>query len=1069
MPDPIRKALQDSKWRVPDTSARQRREEPQWNEYSVLAYDGLMPTQIVRRLTEQDGIDRWEATALPFRVDARPDTDDRRNDRVPFLPDDPTRYVDERRYVVDPMVGKHRFLGLWTGGPVRMTTDKRSGGREVTQVLTRTFPCGHGYVTDEHGNYVFSDAEGSRERQSVEEALSSHRSVVKRIFSSRLAFRSDVPGMYRTEIVWRDFTHESIPFVESEAGKDAVRRAAKARYGDAIGEVSEVNTQIDPNTNTVVIVAAALFKTLQEPESVLDLLAMPRVEGPCSRETLRAFGWNDLEDAEGYEFIHQWKWFDIKDTPEIRHFLEFDVHDKDILVGEHEHPVDGSDSDSDPDHTDTVYGLLRKEELRDSPFLVDNAADALNGRFAYKVGGRDHAWWRILMLRAQPDEQDGTLVYTVVAAKPKWFGSAGKRVDAAFEAQRGIGSSKRTVFPSLPRELAPEVAQTVTADENHVIASVQRQEGDKGREDIVIQQIRAWTWQNGDVPDNAVSVDGSPQAASSRRTSTVRREAWDLTFRRVLKGSALSLLQEVGARLTQDGQQGRITVKEVSADGEGTVSIQIHAEGVQLKVVTEWLRTGNYFSQHFRRIRYNVPEDQLEEGGLDEATHEIYSVDRQLNDDGTYDETRERVKPILSRIWFWLSKGRRHGRALAHTTYRNVEDKPQELVDGSRAGSMSVNEHGLIDAQTQDVDDDDDRARAASEDHFHRETSVRENDGASRIDDAGVANGVITSVQETEHPDGTFTHTVSEDSAGPECRVHYMTKGGDRHHPRLVRHTAFVNARSEPSELSGLVLAGTDRVEGSFRHNRFGFSDGQFAKWNAADDDDEREGHSETAFDRTDSDESTRAESRSGDAGGGNGGALVSVNETKYPDGTFRSGKTTKTPKPQVWSYSYPVRSGDKVGTVRVTQFRNVPQQTAPAIADDETCDLSQTKNDYGLFDGHWVVRPNWGKKPDVSAGGIQRTSWTVNRVRERRIRDDTGKMIDQVRTDTITHTVTIGTFTIEEAAGFIDGGSEGSRYTPTRVMVTAGIYRPGFICDKVEVTLGDWGPKPQQNQNQNT
>ena len=154
MPDPIRKALQDSKWRVPDTSARQRREEPQWNAYSVLAYDGLMPTQIVRRLTEQDGIDWWEATALPFRVDARPDTDDRRNDKVPFLPDDPTRYVDERRYVVDPMVGKHRFLGLWTGGPVRMTTDKRSNGKEVTQVLTRTFCAGHGYTTDEHGNYV---------------------------------------------------------------------------------------------------------------------------------------------------------------------------------------------------------------------------------------------------------------------------------------------------------------------------------------------------------------------------------------------------------------------------------------------------------------------------------------------------------------------------------------------------------------------------------------------------------------------------------------------------------------------------------------------------------------------------------------------------------------------------------------------------------------------------------------------------------------------------------------------------------------------------------------------------
>lgn len=1235
MPDPTKRRFVP-KPGVPETSRRVNREEKDWRGYSVLFYDGLMPTQIVRRITESDDhLDPWEATDLPRRVDARPDTDDRRFDGETQQTDHDLT-VDERRYVADPGEGKHVFPGLWTGGPVRFTSDKRSGGREITQVLTRTFCAGHGYVVNSNGDVIpviaDSSVEGGwralgsetsvigfedggrplnrdgtpveisagtvREYATIEQALKSHRGVVKRTFNSRMAFRADIPGMYRTEIIWRDFTHESISFIESDDGKAAAKAAAEYQFGSAVGEIAGVHHEIDANTNTVVIVASALFKELKEPDSVDDLLAMPRVEGPCSRETLRAFGWNDLADAEGYEFVHTYKWFDIKDTPEVRHFLEFDVHDKDVLVR------------TRPDNPSAPFlpGLLQKEADHDLPFLVDGVADALNGRYAYRVGGMDHAWWRILLMRADTDEQDGSIVFTIVAAKPKWFGSADKRVDASFEAQRGLGASKRTVIPALPREAAPSIARTVTPDENHVVASVQRQQGEKGGEDVVIQQIRAWTWRNGDVPGNAVSLDGSPQSASARRTSTFRKESWDLSFRRVFRDSALSLLADVAAQLTQSGQHGRATVREVQADGEGTVSVSLHVEGVEMKVVNEWKQSGTFYSTHFRRLRFNVPESELEEGGLDETTHEIFQVDRSPNDDGTYDETRVRVKPSAPRHLSWKAKGRRHGRALQHDTYRNAEELPQGLVDGTLAGSASVNEHALIDAQTQEVDEDDDRARTTSEDHFHKETSVRETDGASRMGEAGVANGVITSVQETENADGTFTHTVSKDEAkecdhirfvttegdGHHRRVvnhhvyrnaddmadelkssadgtkrvsgsdqhnryglhdgsvsttdvkdqddkghakseiltektdvttevsnssrlgevrqnqneivavdettypdgairsrvteetakevpdfSFKTKQGSGHHARVVTHTVFRNKTGIPDGLTSATDSGTDRVSGSASQNKFGRFDGEFAKWDAADEDDSGEAHAVNAFERSDSDESTRDASRAGEASGGDGGPIVSVRETAYPDGKVRSAKTTRTPKEQSWSYSYPVNNGDKHGTVRVTKFRNAPKQSAPNIGDEETCELEQTKNEFGLYDGHYAIRPNWAAmKDDVSAGGIQRESYEVEYKNERRVRNAAGTMIDQTRKIVYHHEVIVGTFTLEQATGFIDGGIKGSRLTPTMVRLEAlGVSRPGYFCDKVTIAKDDgWKPplaaqgaNQNQNQNQNT
>lgn len=1036
--------------------------EKGWDLYYHRHYDGLQRTQLVR---QRNGADRgWaddEHSKIPEMVDATADTDHARENEGLVT-------VDQRRYVVDPLAGTHTFKGLWTGGPVEVLT--QNGHKVLRQTLTKTYCAGHGFTVAEDGSYEFSTSSRSRGYATVRNALLSHRSTIKHIFSSRMAFRSDIPGMYRTEIVWRDFTHESMEFILSEQGKKQAISAAEERYSLESGSVQEVHCDIDPETNTVVVIVGAIFKALNEPASVGDLLAMPCVEGPCSRETLRAFGWNGDNNGEGYEFIHQFKWFDIKDTPRTRKFLEFGVHDKDVLPR-----------------------LLASEYASDNPRLIPGVADTKNGRYVYGTGDNTRMWWRIILERAAvEDGDDGTLSFVIVAAKPRWFGTGNEKIDAAVENPDGYGKSKRTVITSVDRMAAKRVAENATADAGFIRSSVSRAENDKGREDITVTQDKVWSWQNGDVPPNSVSIDGL-KATGQRRTQTVRKESWDATFDRVDSNAVAALVASASAWMTGGGTQGRVTVKGVSQNPGGSYTVTLHAEGVSKKEFTEWLQTGSYFSEHYRRLRFNVPESDLDPGGLDPNTHEIFQSDRSLNDDGTWDETRTRVKPSAPRHLRFKAKSKPHGRAIDHDWFRNETALPQGLVDGSVSGSASYNEHGLLDGQTTEIDEEDDKSRSASEDHFHKETSVRSTDGDSRIDEAGVADGVITSVQETENGDGTFTHTVSRDEAKKcshiryvtttgdqhhrrvvhhhvyrnapgmaqeltaeadgtkrvegsdqhnryglhdgsvstydskmeddkgdslaedhftrtdgntrvldtsrlgdaglkadhslvqvsettypdgairsakstetpkeECRVHYMTKGGDRHHPRLVRHTAFVNARSEPDELKGLVKEGNDRIEGSFRHNKFNLTDGQFAKWDADTQDDVHETkvedryHVATSKTGTGDDAPTPSEYVAG--------TVASRQIVDYPDGEKQVTATSDRGKPASWEYSYDQHGRDPSDRTTVKVWRNWDTENPPIEApdDDHSLGVSKTLNRYGLWDITATYSPKSSKR----------------------------------------------------------------------------------------------------------
>lgn len=668
MPDPIRKALQDAKVRVPDTSRRERPFEPTWNEYSVLAYDGLMPTQIVRRLTEQDGIDRWEATALPFRADARPDTDDRRNDGVPFLPNDPRRYVDERRYVVDPMVGKHRFLGLWTGGPVRMTTDKRGGGREVTQVLTRTFCAGHGYTTDASGNYVaaftddggatFHDESGApieaskvREYLSADDALRFHRAALGSRLSPYMLLRNDFPAAYTREVQWREFTHESIAFLDPLGLLPENRGRLSAIVGEKFkqlaGEsVTNAACRVDAETNTVIFTAALTYSKLGEPESPEDLLRLPCLE-TCDRDTLRMFGWNQLENGEGYKYTHLFRWPRLRDTPEVRRALEF-VRDNAPTADIYAEVEDGSDSDSDPDRVllvpaseSFVLALLRRHGLLPGPdgrtawfgsppyetrSAVEKRDDQLDatGRLVTSAAAMSHTvttapggektstpstadvpvqTYRIAKQRIEPD-QDGSISFVIALAKTEWHGGDdgrnwedvdengrhGSRVLAGVSAPQGYGKTEHRVVPAVPRQNAiPTMAGVEPTDPYDLVVEKRQTEGQEGSSDISFQKRRLYNFVDPEhTPEGIQNVDGNPFNATSYHFDP-NSNTYNLGWTYVAPKDLQKLVDSVRAKL------GGNPIVQTEWHTEGYYSVRIRAKGKEPKHVREWMVSADWY------------------------------------------------------------------------------------------------------------------------------------------------------------------------------------------------------------------------------------------------------------------------------------------------------------------------------------------------------------------------------------------------------------------------------------------------------------------------------------------
>jgi len=928
------------------------RREDGWRLQRVEAQDGLNPTQITRYFEAPEGIDFAEATALPFKLDATANADDGSNAA--------NVTTDEHRYVVNPQVLKHQFGGLWTGGPVRWGTDQQTQKRTVEQTLTRTWPAGHGYTLDAAGNYVYSEAAGSLEYATAKQALMAHRPALASRFSAYMAFREDIPGTYWRELTWRDFTHESIPFLEAlKDSPEDVAEIVAHHFGTRVaGSVEDLTANIDKDTNTVFVKCSLRMRDLPAaPESVEDLLALPHVEAPCTRETLRSFGLGALAEGEGYRFTHAYRWPGLKDDEATRAFLEW-LDDKALLP-----LLRAADYEADhPRFVATADGIGRYYTVQEQA-PGDPAADPPVPATTCRV-----PWWRIVTQRVEEDRaEDGTLAFTVVIQRPEWHGgSAGTAPEALAQGSPGgWGASEAGVVPSVPQDDAARVmgeAAAAAPAGGMRVTGVERTVGEDGRSDVTVRKGRAWTWAGGDKPPATIALDGV-EATDVRHVTTARRAEWDVAFEQLDGAAVQDLIAAVTTQLAS--AQGSVTVKGVTQDRDGFYRLAMHAEGVQMREFAEWLQTGDFFQDVYRRLRFNVPTASLTPGGLNETTHDIVTADRSLNDDGTWDETVTRRGPSAERVLSYKAKGRPHGAPLDHSVGRNATALPAALAAGTAGGSASYNEFGLIDWQTR-AEEDDDSGASAAEDHFTATEGETAVGAASRISEAGITSaGVITSVQETEFPDGKFRSSVTTETP-KECKdVAWTTREGDRHHPRDVTHKVWRNA-SAADPLLTTAQTGDTRVSGSDQHNRFGLHDGQLSTYSAANEDDSGTRDTADHYTATSGNVSVMAASRAAQAGISASGVITSVDETTYPDGKIRSSLTTETPSGDSWAWSDQQAQGRKTRTVAHTVYRNQPRGTpidafVGALGTDQV-DVSISVNRHGLVDATVTRAPAWSK-----------------------------------------------------------------------------------------------------------
>jgi hypothetical protein len=507
-----------------DPLAYYGRREDGWRLRSVFAQDGLNPTQVVRFFEAPEGIDFAEGTAQPFRIDATANADDSSNTA--------NVTTDWHRYVVNPHVLKHQFDGLWTGGPARWGTDAQSQRRTIEQTLTRTWPAGHGYTLDAEGRYVYSTATGSLEYMTAADCLKAHRPALTSRFSPYMALREDIPGSYWREIVWRDFTHESIPFLEALKDDPAtVREIVEHHFGSRVaGDVQDLTTNVDPATNTVYVKCSLLLRDLSEPPPEVDtpekvaawLVGLPCIEAPCTRETLRIFGFDQFANGEGYKFTHVYRWPGLKDSARTRKALEF-VCDKYVLPRLRAADYEADDPELDDAELDGTGRFFTTQEQ--APASGQTAA------VTCRV-----PWWRIALQKLDEDKgEDGALAFTLVVTKPEWHGrdASGRDVHTSTNNPLGWGLTEHRMYPSLPRDAAQDAMEAISAPTHRLLSGLNQTEGSDGHSDVTwaLRDLFEYSGTNArwKLPPNTQTVKGFTYPVVVFRVSRANADRKDAT------------------------------------------------------------------------------------------------------------------------------------------------------------------------------------------------------------------------------------------------------------------------------------------------------------------------------------------------------------------------------------------------------------------------------------------------------------------------------------------------------------------------------------------------------------
>lgn len=824
-----------------DPLAYYGRREDGWRLRSVFAQDGLNPTQVARFFEAPEGIDFAEGTAQPFRIDATANADDGSN---------PTNVTtDEHRYVVNPQVLKHQFGGLWTGGAARWGTDAQSQKRTIEQSLTRTWPAGHGYIVDEQGNYVvvWKDATGAgfhrdgpggtpipvdadlvQEYATAKAALMSHRPSLTSRYSPYMALREDIPGTYWREIVWRDFTHESIPFIE--ALKDSpsdVQDIVKYHFGSRVaGDVEDLTTNVDKDTNTVYVKCSLRMRDLAEPPDPPDdpidwIVSLPVIEAPCTRETLRIFGLNEFADGEGYRFTHTYVWPGLKDSAKTRKALEF-VCDKDLLPK-----------------------LRAADYTADAPTLLASADGT--GRFyteQVQAGSGQSAvkcrvpWWRIALQKLDKDKtEDGALAFTIVIVKPEWHGREGKpHVQTAVE-NPWFGTVERKVIPSVPRDDAERVLGGVSAGGDYLkLAAKRSSEDPDGRSDITYERRTTYDYLGGTTGNPPVPDGHTPPAVILGPAGNIfnapeydydpERKIYRLGWTYVEPSKLDDLIAFATARLGGNPQ-----IRTQYHEG-GYFTLRITGRGKEPEHVSEWMVAADWFKHETMEAWRGVTLELDSAAGAPTGFYTEY----QKNSDGTYaTDANGHLIPTGGLVPFATIRGDLDANwmgsdAQGTVTRTATGDEVRWITTGMDAGGTGGTGDGKIAATPDDHDDFHDNGWNAAD------TEWTDPDG-STPGNAGDKKRlhVLTRVSPRKNEDGSYDISITR--VYPHQRYWEWTteqesSSGDT---REAQHFAYRNWPSRKAIKDDILdkikaLVGEDwddgwAITGSVSVNEFGLVD----------------------------------------------------------------------------------------------------------------------------------------------------------------------------------------------------------------------------------------------------
>lgn len=577
-----------------------------WRLVQVSHYANLQPSQIVREMDapdrgwDDDPVSGDEHAPRAARQDATADADRQRENTELVT-------IDHRRYVVDPIVEGHTFKGLWTGGPVQHYVAK-DNHKYLRQTLTRTWCAGHGYTVDEDGAYVAvmpgsdsdSDYDSSdsdsdsdvREFRSAAECLKACRPWMDSKLSPYMVLREEFPKTFMREVYWREFTHESITALEALGeDKDALREVVKFHFGEKVaGSVADAHCRVDPATNTVIFVCSLLYAELQEPKTVDELIALPCIDAPCSRKTLRMFGWNHTRDGEGYEYTHTFRWPRLKDSPITRALIEFvrdnvDAQDSFLLKLLEKHR-----------HNDKEPGWWTDYEDSDSDLDVVPQLDNTG-----RVTESDAQHYRIADQKIDAD-QDGSLVFSIVIAKAEWHGhddgknyedpvSPGTRQLASVQNPGSWGESEHRVIPSVPRDNAISTMLAITAGSHEVITQKSQSEGQNGGSDVSFVKEKTFDYAEA-TPDGVQNPFGPEFDAPGQSFDPYPRPTYSLTYEKVEPDAVDDVIAKAKSML----------------GGNAKVSVQYHPGNYYTVRVTgtdknpehleEWCVEADWFMHH---------------------------------------------------------------------------------------------------------------------------------------------------------------------------------------------------------------------------------------------------------------------------------------------------------------------------------------------------------------------------------------------------------------------------------------------------------------------------------------